>query len=205
MKMTLGTGAATNSLDEIALAKTILVCGANPTDGHPVTGARIKQAARHGAHLIIVDPREIELCEFATLHLQLHAGTNVVLFNAIGAAIIDEGLADEEFIRTRLTEYSEYVDFIRDFMPEKVAEVCGVPAEKIRAAARLYPSHWFAEAMREAVVANVRSWRYVHKILQKWAKDGRDSHLREPALSADHYTEGVYGDLFRRGSDTSDL
>lgn len=138
MKMTLGTGAATNSLDEIALAKTILVCGANPTDGHPVTGARIKQAARHGAHLIIVDPREIELCEFATLHLQLHAGTNVVLFNAIGAAIIDEGLADEEFIRTRLTEYSEYVDFIRDFMPEKVAEICGVPAEKIRAAARLY-------------------------------------------------------------------
>jgi DnaD/phage-associated family protein len=76
---------------------------------------------------------------------------------------------------------------------------------ELRAAARLYPSHWFAEAMREAVVANVRSWRYVHKILQKWAKDGRDSHLREPALSADHYTEGAYGDLFRRGSDTSDL
>ena len=105
MKMTLGTGAATNSLDEIEIARTIIVCGANPTDGHPVTGARIKQAARHGANLIIVDPREIELCEFATLHLQLHAGTNVVLFNAIGAAIVDEGLVDEEFIRTRLTEY----------------------------------------------------------------------------------------------------
>ncbi len=138
MKMTLGTGAATNSLDEIEIARTILVCGANPTDGHPVTGARIKQAAIHGANLIVVDPREIELCEFATLHLQLHAGTNVVFFNALGAAIIDEGLVDEEFIRTRLTEYAEYRDFIREFLPEKVEKICGVPAAKIRAAARLY-------------------------------------------------------------------
>jgi DnaD/phage-associated family protein len=76
---------------------------------------------------------------------------------------------------------------------------------ELRAAAQLYPAHWFAEAMREAVVANARSWRYVSKILQTWAKDGRDSHLREPELSADRYTEGAYGDLFRRGSDTSDL
>ena len=138
MKMTLGTGAATNSLDEIEIARTIMVCGVNPTEGHPVTGARIKQAARHGANLIIVDPREIELNEYATLHLQLHAGTNVVLFNAIGAAIIDEGLVDEEFIRTRLTEYAEYREFIREFLPEKVEKICGVPAEKIRKAARLY-------------------------------------------------------------------
>ena len=63
MKMTLGTGAATNSLDEIEIAKTILVCGANPTEGHPVTGARIKQAARRGANHIVIDPREIELTE----------------------------------------------------------------------------------------------------------------------------------------------
>ncbi|MCF7688478.1 MAG: formate dehydrogenase subunit alpha [Cephaloticoccus sp.] len=138
MKMTLGTGAATNSLDEIEIAQTIIVCGANPTEGHPVTGARIKQAALHGANLIVVDPREIELTQYATLHLQLTPGTNVVLFNAMGAAIVDEGLVDEEFLRTRITEFDEYRDFIREFMPEKVAEICGVPAEKIREAARLY-------------------------------------------------------------------
>ena len=138
MKMTLGTGAATNSLDEIALAKTILVCGANPTDGHPVTGARIKQAARHGANLIIVDPRVIELSDFATIHLQLHPGTNVVLFKAMGATIVEEGLVDEEFVRTRLTEFEEYKKFIADFAPEKVEQICGVPAAKIRAAARMY-------------------------------------------------------------------
>jgi formate dehydrogenase major subunit len=138
MKMTLGTGAATNSLDDIELAQTILVCGANPTDGHPVTGARIKQAARRGANLIIVDPREIELNQFATLHLALRPGTNVVLFNAMGATIIDEGLVDESFVRERITEYDDYKKFIRDFLPEKVADICGVPAEKIRQAARLY-------------------------------------------------------------------
>lgn len=138
MKMTLGTGAATNSLDEIEIARTILVCGANPTEGHPVTGARIKQAARHGANLIIVDPREIELTEFATLHLQLRPGTNVVLFNAMGAAIVDEGLVDEEFLRTRITEFDQYRDFIREFLPEKAEAICGVPAAKIRQAARMY-------------------------------------------------------------------
>ena len=138
MKMTLGTGAATNSLDEIEIAKTILVCGANPTEGHPVTGARIKQAARRGANLIIVDPREIELTEYATLHLQLRPGTNVVLFNAMGAAIVDEGLVDEEFLRTRITEFDEYRDFIREFLPEKAEAICGVPAAKIRQAARMY-------------------------------------------------------------------
>lgn len=138
MKMTLGTGAATNSLDEIEIARTILVCGANPTEGHPVTGARIKQATRHGANLIIVDPREIELTEYATLHLQLRPGTNVVLFNAMGAAIVDEGLVDEEFLRTRITEFDEYRDFIREFLPEKAEAICGVPAAKIRQAARMY-------------------------------------------------------------------
>ena len=138
MKMTLGTGAATNSLDEIAIAKTIMVCGANPTEGHPVTGARIKQAALHGANLIVVDPRKIELTDYATIHLQLNAGTNVILFNAMGATIVEEGLVDEEFLRTRITEYAEYRDFISQFAPEKVEQVCGVPAAKIRQAARLY-------------------------------------------------------------------
>lgn len=76
---------------------------------------------------------------------------------------------------------------------------------EIRAAAERYPAHWFADALREAAVANVRSWRYVNKILQQWAKEGRDQHLREPGLVPDEYTAGQYGDLFRRGSDTSDL
>ncbi len=141
MKLTLGTGAATNSFDDIEKARTILVCGANPTEGHPVTGARIKQAVRRGANLIVVDPREIELVNFAALHLQLRPGTNVVVFNAMGAAMVEEGLVDETFLRERVTEYEAYRDFIRQFAPENVADICGVPAEQIRQAARLYATH----------------------------------------------------------------
>jgi formate dehydrogenase major subunit len=141
MKMTLGTGAATNSLDDIALARTVLVCGANPTEGHPVTGARIKQAALRGAKLIVVDPREIELTKYATLHLQLKAGTNVILFNAMGAVIVEEGLCDAAFLRERITEFEEYRAFIRDFAPEKVEHLCGVPAARIREAARIYATN----------------------------------------------------------------
>ena len=90
MKMTLGTGAATNSLDEIEIAKTIIVCGANPTDGHPVTGARIKQAARHGANLIIVDPREIELTEFATTGTRRAVGIGMAFPAKAGTVITTE-------------------------------------------------------------------------------------------------------------------
>ena len=138
MKMTLGTGAATNSLDDVELAQTILMCGVNPTEGHPVTGARIKQAARRGANLIIVDPREIELSEFATIQLRLRPGTNVIVFNAMAATIVEEGLVDEKFLRERVTELAEFREYIREFAPEKVADICGVTAETLRQAARLY-------------------------------------------------------------------
>jgi formate dehydrogenase major subunit len=106
-----------------------------------VTGARIKQAVRRGAKLIIVDPRELELTPFATLQLQLKPGTNVLVFNALGATIVEEGLVDEVFLRERVTEYDQYREYIKDFAPEKVADRCGVPAEKLREAARLYATN----------------------------------------------------------------
>lgn len=140
MKMMLGTGAATNSFDDIELARTILICGANPTENHPIPGARIKQAVRRGAKLIIIDPRRTELTKYADVHLQLNAGTNIPLFNALAHAIIDEGLADEDFIRERVDEFDEFRAFLADYSPESVAAECGAAAEDIRAAARLYAS-----------------------------------------------------------------
>ena len=138
MKMMLGTGAATNSLDDIELARTILVCGANPDENHPVTGARIRQAVRKGARLIVVDPRKTESAKHADIHLQLRAGTNVPMFNALAYVMIDEGLCDEEYIRDRVTDFEAFRDFVADYSPEKVAEICGVEAELIRQAARMY-------------------------------------------------------------------
>jgi formate dehydrogenase major subunit len=138
MKMMLGTGASTNSFDDIEIAKTILLCGANPTENHPIPGARIKQAVVNGTNLIVVDPRKTELTKHATVHLQLRPGTNVLLFNALANAVIDEGLADEEYIADRVDDFEAFSKFVSDFSPEAVEDECGVEAEDIRAAARLY-------------------------------------------------------------------
>jgi len=138
MKLMLGAGAATNSFDDIERARTILVCGANPTENHPIVGARIKQATLRGTRLIVIDPRKIELTHYSTLHLQLKPGTNVPLLNAIACAILEEGLYDEEFVKERAADFEEFRHFVQSWSPERAASVCGVEARQIREAARIY-------------------------------------------------------------------
>jgi formate dehydrogenase major subunit len=138
MKLMLGTGAATNSFDDIEKARTLMICGANPTGNHPIVGARIKQAVLRGAHLIVIDPRQIELAHYADCHLQIRPGTNVALLNAMAATIVGEKLYDESFLRERVAEWEQFRDFIEQWSPEQVADTCGVEAALIRKAARLY-------------------------------------------------------------------
>lgn len=138
MKLTLGTGAATNSFDDIEKASAFIICGCNPTENHPIVGARIKQAALRGAALIVIDPREIELTQYATLHLQLRPGTNVPLLHGIAHVLIAEGLCDQTALASRVAGLDEYREFIRDWTPERAGSVSGVPADQIREAARLY-------------------------------------------------------------------
>jgi formate dehydrogenase major subunit len=138
MKLMLGAGAATNSFDDIERARTILVCGTNATENHPIVGARIKQATLKGAKLIVIDPRAIELGQYAAIHLRPRPGTNIPLLNSIAHTIVDESLYDEAFLSERVTEFREFQQFIRDFAPEKVTDICGVDAEMIRQVARLY-------------------------------------------------------------------
>jgi formate dehydrogenase major subunit len=142
MKMMLGTGAATNSFADVELAQTIMICGANPTENHPIVGERIKQAVlRNGAKLIVIDPRQIELAKYADIHLQLRPGTNVLVFNAIAHTIIEEQLCDESFLEKRVLEFEEFRAFVRDYSPEKIAGECGVDADLIRRAARMYATN----------------------------------------------------------------
>ncbi len=138
MKLMLGAGAATNSFEDIESASTILVCGANPTENHPIIGARIKQAALRGAHLIVIDPRKIELARYTTMHLRLRPGTNVPLLNAMACTIVEEGLYDEGFLKERVASFEEFRHFVQSSSPERAASVCGVEARQIREAARIY-------------------------------------------------------------------
>lgn len=141
LKIMLGAGAATNSFNDIEYAKTIMVCGANPTENHPILGSRIKQAVlQNKTKLIVIDPRRIELAEYADIHLQLRSGTNIALLNSIAYSIIEENLIDEVFIKNRVSDFEKFKKFIRDFSPEKIAKICGVEAGLIRYAARIYAS-----------------------------------------------------------------
>ena len=138
MKLMIGTGAATNSYNDIEKAQTILICGANATENHPIVGARIKQAALHGANLIVIDSRKIELAQFAAIHLQPRPGTNIPLLNALAYTIVEEQLFDAQFSNERVSERDEFREFIKQFAPEQVESTCGVAADLIRQAARLY-------------------------------------------------------------------
>jgi formate dehydrogenase major subunit len=138
MKLMIGTGAATNSYNDIERAQTILICGANATENHPIVGARIKQAALHGANLIVIDPRKIELAQYARIHLQPRPGTNIPLLNALAYTILEERLFDQKFASERVGGWDEFREFIKQFPPETVEAICGVKADLIRQAARLY-------------------------------------------------------------------
>ncbi|MCE3223101.1 MAG: fdsA [Nitrospira sp.] len=138
MMETLGASAATNSIQDLDLAKLIMIVGANPTESHPVVGARIKQAMRRGVPLIVIDPRRTELAHLAGIHLQLHAGTNVALLNGLGHVVAKEGLIDETFVHARTEGFDDWLNTVAECTPEQTSRVTGVPAHLITEAARRY-------------------------------------------------------------------
>jgi formate dehydrogenase major subunit len=116
----------------------IFVIGANPTVNHPVAATFIKNAVKKGAKLIVADPRGQSLSRHATYDLRFRPGTDVALLNAMLHTIITEGLVDRQYVQAHTDGFAELEARIRDFPPEKMQEVCGIPAATLRAAARLY-------------------------------------------------------------------
>ncbi|MHC4483002.1 MAG: formate dehydrogenase subunit alpha [Planctomycetota bacterium] len=134
-----GSGAMTNSIDELKDAGCIFVIGSNTTEAHPVIGLCIKQAVvENGAELIVADPRAIDLVRFAKLHVSQKPGTDVALVNAMMNVIIEENLQDKDFIAQRTEDFDAVAEAVKDFTPEKAAKITTIPAEKIRQAARIY-------------------------------------------------------------------
>jgi len=136
----IGSGAVSNQVRDVEDAEVMLVIGANPTSNHPVAATFMKNAAQQGKTLIVADPRRIELARYADYTLQFKPDTDVAMLNAIGYAIIEEGLTDDEFIERRTEGFEEYRRNLLEggYSPEKMAEVCGIPAETLREVARLY-------------------------------------------------------------------
>ncbi len=146
LKQTFGESAGTQDFDSVRATDVMVVIGANPTEAHPVFGSAMKKRLREGAKLIVLDPRAIELVSAphirADYHLPLLPGTNVAMVNAFAHVIVTEGLVDEEFVAKRCdtASFKEWRSFAAqpENAPETVAEITGVPADDIRAAALLY-------------------------------------------------------------------
>lgn len=140
MQKAFGTGAATNSVIDLQFTDCILVIGANPTEGHPVTGSKIKQRAMKGVPLIVVDPRRIELVPFARHHLQLRPGTNVALLNMFAYYILEAGLVKRDFVQNRCENWEAFEAGLRSLDLDELERIHGVDREKVKAAAIEYAS-----------------------------------------------------------------
>ena len=135
----LGSGATSNSYSDYEATDCLFVVGADPSSNHPVAATRMRRAIdQHGAALIVLNPKRIELCDHTDVWLREYPGTDVAVLNGMARVILDEGLADTRFIETRTEGYTEWLAELDEYTPERVEELSGVPAELLRRAARLY-------------------------------------------------------------------
>jgi formate dehydrogenase major subunit len=133
-----GSGAVSNQVSDVAKAEVIFLIGANPTSNHPVAATWIKNAAKRGAKLIVADPRKNDIARHAWRYMQFKPDMDVAMLNAMIFTIIEEGLVNEEFIKNRTSNYEALKENAKDFSPEKMAPLCGIPAETLREVARAY-------------------------------------------------------------------
>ena len=138
MRKCFGLSGATGSFSDIDDADVCLLIGVNPTQGHPVVGARIKQAALNGCKLITIDPRRIELADYGVLHLAPRPGTNAAVVLGLCHVIRRDGLTDETFIAQRTEGYAALEELLDAYTPQAVQEITGIPAAGIEEAAHIY-------------------------------------------------------------------
>lgn len=138
MRKSLGLSGATGSFADFDHAGATILIGANPTEGHPVVGARIKQATLRGMQLVTIDPRRIELSEYGVLHLSPRPGTNAAVMLGIAHVIERDGFVDRTFVDTRTEGFEAVRELLAHYPPAVVEEITGVPGDDIEAAAHVY-------------------------------------------------------------------
>ena len=139
LQLAIGSSAMSNSIAEMEGLDVFIVTGSNTTETHPVISNFLKRAVRRNhARLIVIDPRQIEMTDFAALWLRQRPGTDVAVWQAMAHVVVREKLYNPSFIQARTEGFSEYIESLEAFTPEWAEAVSGVPAEDIRAAARLY-------------------------------------------------------------------
>ncbi|MEY2514022.1 MAG: formate dehydrogenase major subunit, partial [bacterium] len=138
LRKSLGLSGATGSFDDIEAAGAAIVIGANPTEGHPVAGARIKQAALRGMRLVTIDPRRIELADYGVLHLSPRPGSNAAVMLGLAHVVARDGLTDKAFLDARTEGYDAVEDLLAGYTPADVQRISGIPAADLERAAHIY-------------------------------------------------------------------
>jgi formate dehydrogenase alpha subunit len=139
LQQAIGSSAMSNTASQVVGNDVFIVTGSNTSENHPIIALQMKQAVRkHGARMIVIDPRRIELVDFADLWLPLKPGTNVPLFGAMAHVIVEEGLVNRDFVASRTEGSEQFIESLSSFTPEYAEGLSGVPADDIRKAARMY-------------------------------------------------------------------
>jgi formate dehydrogenase alpha subunit len=139
LQLAVGSSAMSNTAAEVIENDVLLLTGSNTTENHPIIAIQMKAAIeKHGAKLIVVDPRRIEMVDHATLWLPLLPGTDVAVFSAMAHVILKEGLCNEAFLRERTENLEAFAASMEKFTPEFAESVSGVKRDLIVQAARLY-------------------------------------------------------------------
>jgi len=133
-----GSGAVSATFNEVKNSDVIIVIGANPTENHPVAATFFKQAAKRGAKLVVMDPRGQALKRHAWRMMQFKNGADVAMLNAMLNVIVTEKLYDQQYIQTYVEGFGPFSESIKEFTPEEMAPICGIPADILREVARTY-------------------------------------------------------------------
>ena len=152
-----GSGAVSNQVNDVAHAELILVIGSNPTSNHPVAATWMKNAAKAGAKIVLADPRVTDIGKHAWRTLQFKPDTDVAMLNALIHTVIDEGLADQDFIARRTNNFEALRDNVKGYSPEAMAPICGIPAQTLREVARA-----FAKAKSAMILWGMGISQHVH-------------------------------------------
>jgi len=134
----IGSGAVTAPFTAAKDAECIVVIGARPAQNHPVAATFLKNAAKNGAKLIVIDPRRQGLSRYADYMLQFKPGQDVALLNAMLYTIVEEELYDVQYVQAHTEGFEDLKTGLAGFSPEEMEEVCGVAAATVREVARLY-------------------------------------------------------------------
>ncbi len=152
-----GSGAVSNQVNDVAHSEMIFVIGSNPTANHPVAATWMKNAAKLGAKIVLADPRITDIGKHAWRTLQFKPDTDVAMLNALIHVVIEEGLADQDFIAKRANNFEALRENVKGYSPEAMEPICGIPAQTLREVARA-----FAKAKSAMILWGMGISQHVH-------------------------------------------